>query len=113
MTPLLLKAFETEMTAMKAAHDARDLGLAFHHLERAHILGQRYFKPHIITHWWMLKIGISRRDIKEIFGQILRILAVMPANFFGWIPIGNSGGANVSALKPMPIPDDLVQYFER
>jgi Protein of unknown function (DUF3703) len=28
-----------------------------------------------------------------------------------WVPLGNTGGANVSALKPMPIPDDLKQVL--
>jgi len=40
------------------------------------------------------------------------MLAVAPAAIFRWVPIGNTGGANVSALKPMPIPADLAEYFE-
>lgn len=38
----------------------------------------------------------------------------MPAStghLFGWIPIGNTGGADVSALKPMPVPADLAPHF--
>lgn len=112
MTPQLSKAYEIEMKAMRIAYKISDMKVAFQHLERAHILGQRHFNTHLSTHWWMLKIGIARHDLKEIFGQILRILAVFPASIFGWVPVGNTGGANVSALKPMKIPDDLSQYFE-
>lgn len=103
----LKTTFEREMSAMREAYAARNFDASFHHLERAHILGQRHFVPHLWTHWWMLKIGTRRKDIREIFGQCLRLAAVFPASLFGWVPVGNTGGANVSALKPMPIPDDL------
>jgi len=112
MTPKLRKAFETELTRSRAAYQAEDLDLAFHHLERAHILGQRYYIPHLQTHVAMLWIGWRRRDGREIFGQLIRLLAVAPAAIFKRVPIGNTGGANVSALKPMPIPEDLAPYFE-
>ena len=112
MNPRLRKAFGNEMSAMNEAYAARNLNQSFYHLERAHILGQRNFKAHLVTHWWMLKIGFSRKDIREIFGQIVRMVAVFPASLFGWVPVSNTGGANVSALKPMPIPHDLAVFFE-
>ncbi len=112
MTPKLKRAYQSEMTQMRNAYNAQDLKLSFHHLERAHILGQRNFKAHLKTHWWMLKIGVLRRDIRESVGQVLRLLAVFPASVFGWVPVGNTGGANVSALKSMSIPADLMEFFE-
>ena len=112
MTPKLANAFKTEMTAMLTAYAVKDLDVAFHHLERAHILGQLNFKTHLRTHLWMFKIGVLRGDGREITGQIIRTLAVFPASLFGWVPLGNTGGANVSALKPMAIPDDLQAYLE-
>ncbi len=112
MTPKLRTAFDTEIAFSRAAYQASDLDLAFHHLERAHILGQGHYVPHLQTHVAMFWIGVRRRDGREIFGQFLRLLTVAPAAIFKWVPIGNTGGANVSALKPMPIPDDLAQYFE-
>ena len=30
----------------------------------------------------------------------------------GWVPKGNTGGANVSALKPMPLPSDLSELLQ-
>ena len=112
MTPKLRTAFDTEIGLSRAAYHADDLDLAFHHLERAHILGQRHYVPHLQTHVAMLWIGWRRRDTREIFGQVLRLLAVAPAAIFKRVPIGNTGGANVPALKAMPIPEDLAQYFE-
>ncbi|WP_425062077.1 DUF3703 domain-containing protein [Pyruvatibacter mobilis] len=92
----------------KEAYSRDQLDEAFRLLERAHILGQRYFTTHFITHWWMLKVGIRKTDWREIRGQVLRMIAVIPGYLFGWVPKGNTGGADVSALKPMPIPDDLT-----
>lgn len=45
--------------------------------------------------------------MREIVGQVMRLLATVPGFVFGWIPKGNTGGANVSALKPMAPPEDL------
>lgn len=85
---------------------------AFHHLERAHILGQLGFIGHVRVHLRMLGLAIRRADRPEIAGQILRLLATVPGHLFGWIPIGNTGGSNVSALRPMPPPDDLLPYLK-
>lgn len=44
-------------------------------------------------------------------GQTTRIVA---AALFSriWVPEGNTGGANVRATLPMPIPDDLRVILE-
>ena len=44
---------------------------------------------------------------REIVGQLVRLVVAAPGTWTGRYPVGNTGGANVSALKPMPIPDDL------
>lgn len=108
MNPVIKTAFGHEMSLAKEAYNSGQLDEAFRLLERAHILGQRYFITHFITHWWMLKVGIRNTDWREIKGQILRIIAIIPGYLTGWVPKGNTGGADVSALKPMPIPDDLA-----
>lgn len=104
--------FEDEMLKAKRAYSDNALDQSFYHFERAHILGQRYFLAHWITHWWMLKIGFLKKDSKEIRGQFLRLLAVTPGFLTGWVPKGNTGGANVFALKPMAYPDDLEEILE-
>lgn len=77
------------------------------HYERAHILGQRYPFQHSYVHWQMLKFGIKIKNTKEVLGQIPRLIFGGIKSFIGHIPVGNTGGANVPALKPMEIPTDL------
>lgn len=100
-------AFNTELKAAKSAYRSSKLDEAFDRLERAHIIGQRYFLTHLLTHVWMLRVGLKRLDWREIRGQILRIIAVVPGYIFGWVPKGNTGGADVSAIKPMKVPPEL------
>lgn len=107
----VLKAFSQEMQiAIKARIDG-NLNLAFHHYERAHILSQKYTIPHIKSHIGMLRIGFLRKDMREIAGQCVRMIAALIFSKL-WVPVGNTGGANVSALKPMPIPEDLKKVLE-
>ena len=47
-----------------------------------------------------------------MIGQILRLLAVFPASLFGWVPTGNTGGANVSAFQKMVIDEDLQKILQ-
>ncbi|WP_249383902.1 DUF3703 domain-containing protein [Chitinivorax sp. B] len=105
-------AFDAEMTAGKQAYGLQQFDVAFSHLERAHILGQRYVWPHIISHVWMLRIGLQRRDRREVVGQVIRIVGGGLGSAIGRVPIGNTGGANVSPFMPMPIPEDLQRYFD-
>ena len=102
----LRQAFDREMRAAVENYNADVLDTAFYHLERAHILGQCYVITHTATHWWMLKVGWRRRDSREIKGQIFRIVAALIISRI-WVPIGNTGGANVHPLKSMPIPEEF------
>lgn len=107
MKPAVRTAYQSALTTAQAAEARGDLDVAFADLERAHILGQRFLLPHIVTHLRMLRIGWKRRDGREVAGQVLRLLATVPGFMLGWVPKGNPGGANVSALKPVPLPADL------
>ena len=106
------QAFKTEMALASAARQAGDSDLEMNHLERAHIIGQRYFFAHLSTHMQMLRLGQQRKDLREVRGQLARLLAVLPGYVFGWVPVGNPGSARVSPVKPMPIPKDLKVHFE-
>lgn len=107
MKPAIRHAYQAALHEARAAEAAGKFDTAFAQLERAHILGQRFLLPHLVTHVHMLRIGWRRRDAREIAGQLLRVVATLPGWLSGWVPKGNTGGANVSALKPMPIPADL------
>jgi hypothetical protein len=108
----LRTVYGSELLAASAAIAEEDTVRAFEHLGRAHIISQRHTWQHVHVHWLMLKLGASNGDWREVFGQLSRIFA---ASIFSriWVPVGNTGRANVSAMKPMPMPDDLRILFER
>ena len=66
---------------------------------------------HLRTHVAMLAAGIRRHDRREVVGQLLRLVVAGPGSLTGRYPVGNTGGADVNALTPMPIPDDLVPFL--
>lgn len=105
-------AFASEMASARSAEAADDLALAARHLERAHILGQRWYVTHIRTHYHMLRLALKRSDAKEARGQLVRLIGAGPFHLAGWVPVGNTGGADVSATRPMPIPADLQSHLE-
>lgn len=108
----LRTVYRAELAAASAAITVGDAERAFGHLGRAHIISQRYTWQHVHVHWLMLKLGASIGDWREVFGQLSRIVA---ASIFSliWVPVGNTGRANVSAMQPMPMPDDLRILLER
>jgi hypothetical protein len=112
MKSQLKNAFNLEMQQAISLYQQGQFESAFLHLERAHILGQAYVIPHTQSHWWMLKVGLKTHDIREVLGQIPRMLASMIFSRI-WVPVGNTGGAKVSPFKPMPIPDDLKAILQK
>ena len=103
MNETLRAALEAELAAAAAAPDYK---ARFHHLARAHILSQRWTLPHVRVHWRMLSAALAERDRREVIGQAVRIVAAAVFSRI-WVPIGNTGRADVSAMRPMPVPDDL------
>lgn len=84
----------------------------FLHLERAHVMGQASTYQHVRVHLHMLAWGLRTRDVREIAGQLLRIVGAATKTPFGLVPTGNTGGADISPVKPMPIPGDLANIIE-
>lgn len=103
----LRQAWSHERAAAVTARRAGDRPGEWHHLERAHILSQPMPVPHLRTHAAMLGAAVRRRDRREVVGQMLRLVVAGPGSLSGRYPVGNTGGADVSALQPMPVPDDL------
>ena len=108
LKPYFLKELETADSYFAG----NDFQASWHHLERAHILGQPYPYHHSLVHWKMLLFGVKIKNYKEIFGQIPRLVFGGIKSFVGHIPIGNTGGANVPPLKPMEIPKELKDIIE-
>jgi hypothetical protein len=107
----LRNAYEAELGAANTAAVEGKVEVAFHHLARAHILSQRYTSEHVHVHWLMLRLGASTGAWREVIGQSTRIVAAAVFSRI-WVPIGNTGRADVSAMKPMPVPDDLRSLLE-
>lgn len=69
--PKRLKPFyEMELDAYKTELQKGNLQNAWHHLERAHIIGQQYPYEHSYVHWKMLQFGFKIKSSKEVIGQI-------------------------------------------
>ncbi len=106
----MLEAYDEEVSLARLALQGRNYDLCFHHLERAHVLAQRMTGRHTYVHWLMLVAGLRRRDYREVLGQVPRMLASLLFSRL-WVPRGNTGRARLSALKPMPVPEDLRHLF--
>lgn len=105
--------FQSELDAYLKAYLNNDLQTAWKHLERAHIIGQRYPFAHNYVHWKMLQFGFRIKSPKEVFGQIPRLLVGGVKSFVGKVPVGNPGGSNVPPMKPFPISEDIQNIFAK
>lgn len=103
---------DRELQLAVQREDAGDPVAAFRHLERAHILGQHSTRLHVLVHWHMLRWAWRKRDGREFAGQMFRLVGAAAKTAIGMVPAGNSGGANVSTFKRMPIPDDLAEILK-
>jgi hypothetical protein len=109
---VLTRAWAAEIEAAASARSRRDLAQEWAHLERAHVISQPMAGGHVRTHLAMLRYGLERRDAREVLGQVIRAIVAGPGSRTGRYPVGNTGGARVSALRPMPVPDDLRPLLE-
>lgn len=105
--------FEAELLNYKNEKMSKNYISAWYHLERAHILGQKYPVSHTLVHWEMLQFGFKIKNIKEIIGQIPRLIFGGVKSFIGKIPVGNPGGANVPPLKSYPIEASLQHILNK
>lgn len=106
-TQAIREAWARERSAARLARAEGDSSAEWQHLERAHILSQPLAIPHVRTHLAMLGYGLRHRDRGEVMGQLVRLFVAGPGSVVGRYPLGNTGGADVSAVAPMTIPADL------
>jgi hypothetical protein len=103
---------DAELIQARAMRVARDYSAEFQHLERAHILGQASTIEHVRVHALMFAWALRQRRTRELFGQAIRIIGAATKTVFGLVPVGNTGGSDVSPFKPMPIPADLKRILD-
>jgi hypothetical protein len=104
---------EAELAKAKRAKSAGDIQQEFTHLERAHVLGQESTYWHVKVHVLMLVWATRNRSVRELVGQIFRIVGAVTKTVFGLVPQGNTGGANVSPFKKMPIEPELATLIQK
>ena len=111
MPSKLIPFYQEELTSYESNLKAANYQLSWYHLERAHIIGQKYPIEHSLVHWKMLLFGIKIKNTKEVLGQIPRLLLGGVKSFVGNVPVGNTGGANVPPLRVMQIEPELLQII--
>jgi hypothetical protein len=95
-----------------AAHEARgEFSSAFAHLERAHVLGQSSTVEHVRVHAAMFRWALRHNRAVELVGQAWRLTGALLKTWL-WVPVGNTGGGDVSGFKPMPIPAELQRLID-
>jgi hypothetical protein len=104
-------AVEAELDAAAAAESLGHFTSAFHHLERAHVLGQAATGEHVRVHWLMLRFAFRHQLVREVIGQSWRLVAAGTLGAFGLVPEGNTGGSDVSGFRRMSIPADLQEVI--
>lgn len=104
---------ESELKSAGQAKSAEDTQLEFSHLERAHVIGQESTYWHVKVHVLMLLWAVRKHSVREVFGQLFRIVGAATKTPLGLLPQGNTGGANVSPFKKMPIAPDLAALIQK
>ncbi len=64
-----------EFELANRARNADDLATAYRHLERAHVLAQGITSEHARVYWRMLEIGWRKRNWREMFDQLIRMVS--------------------------------------
>lgn len=108
----LAEAIDAEYCQYACRLTMADELLAFPHLERAHVLGQRHTPSHVRAHWAMLRHARRFGSARDIFGQIGRLLGAALFTW-AWVPEGNTGGTNIGAFQESPVPQDLQEIISR
>lgn len=103
---------QAELDASRRARALHDAAGEFAGLERAHVLAQADTLLHVQVHGLMLMWALRQHRAREVAGQLLRIVGAATKTALGLVPRGNTGGADVSALRRMPIAPELQALIE-
>jgi hypothetical protein len=112
MNPVQRVAFDHEIALAREFIAKGELEASFPHLERAHIIGQAFVLPHVTAHWLMLRVEFRRKRVMAALGQTVRIVLGMLGSAVGVIPVGNTGGTDISMFKRMPIDPELQNIID-
>ena len=105
-------AFENEIALAKGFIARGEFEQGFAHLERAHVIGQAFVVPHARSHGLMLLFEIRRRRPVAALGQVVRLVLGILGSAVGKVPVGNTGGSDISMFKRMPIAPELQDIID-
>ena len=92
-----------------------DDATAVHHYGRGHIVGSYFCFSHLLSHAGMLRVGLRKRDWREVRVQALRVTGTLGTRLF--VPFfgitGNPGSADRPIGSRYPIPSDLAEILAR
>ena len=77
------------------------------------MLGQESTYWHVKVHVLMMVWAVRNGSARETLGQLFRIIGAATKTCFGLVPQGNTGGANVSPFKKMPISPELTALIQK
>ena len=112
MNPVQKNAFEAEIAQARSLLARGQLSACFQHLERAHVIGQAHVLPHVRTHALMLRVEWHRRRPGAVLGQAVRIVLGALGSAVGRIPVGNTGGSDISMFKRLPVAPELQRLID-
>jgi len=104
-------AFKDEIAQARCHMGNGAVEAGFAHLERAHVIGQASVVAHVTSHWWMCVAEWRRGRPAAVLGQVLRIVLGALGSALGIIPVGNTGGTDISMFKRMPVADDIQKII--
>jgi len=115
MAPELRAAFAREMARAEEALARGDEEAAIEHLGRGHMLGSYFCFSHFLSHMGMLRVGLRRRDAREVRVQALRVAGTIGTRllvpFFGIT--GNPGSADRPIGARYPLPADIAALLAK
>jgi hypothetical protein len=60
----------------------------------------------------MFTLEIRRRRVAAAFGQAVRIVLGVVGSAVGVVPVGNTGGTDISMFKRLPIAPELQKIID-
>jgi hypothetical protein len=76
------------------------------------VLSQHRVLLHLAVHLQMFLFALKKFDLRETFGQALKLIITLPGHLAVRVPRGNTGWATVSLTEQMEVPSDLKAFVE-
>ncbi len=101
-----------EYDGFQLASQRGDVGKSWNHLQRIHIVSQYNIYDHVWSHFIMLRYAIKIRSVKEVFGQVIRLVLAPMGHLTGRIPFGNRGTSDINPFVKEHMPDDIIELLK-